>query len=177
MFGDIGHGAVLLLTGIFLCLFEPCLSPRLSSLKIAFKMRYILLLLGLFATFTGFIYNDMMAIPLELFPSCYDKETGLPVGNQTTPCVYPVGVDPAWYLAKNELQFMNSLKMKLAVILGVLQMSLGVFMKGLNAIYFRNDLDFLHEFIPQILLLWVLFGYMDILIVLKWLTDYRGKES
>jgi V-type H+-transporting ATPase subunit a len=67
--------------------------------------------------------------------------------------------------------------MKLAVILGVLQMSLGVFMKGLNAIYFRNGLDFLHEFIPQILLLWVLFGYMDILIVLKWLTDYRGKES
>lgn len=72
---------------------------------------------------------------------------------------------------------MNSLKMKLAVILGVLHMSLGVFMKAFNAIHFKNSLDFVHEFIPQIVLLWVLFGYMDILIVLKWLTDYTGREG
>jgi V-type H+-transporting ATPase subunit a len=38
--------------------------------------------------------------------------------------------------------------MKIAVILGVLQMSLGVFMKALNSIYFKNSLDFLHEFLP-----------------------------
>jgi V-type H+-transporting ATPase subunit a len=67
--------------------------------------------------------------------------------------------------------------MKLAVILGVLQMSLGVFLKGVNAIYFKNSLDFIHEFIPQIILLWVLFGYMDILIIMKWLKDYTGHES
>jgi V-type H+-transporting ATPase subunit a len=43
---------------------------------------------------------------------------------------------------------MNSLKMKISVILGVLQMSLGIFMKALNAIYFKNHLDFIFEFIP-----------------------------
>ena len=55
-------------------------------------------------------------------------------------------------------------------------MSLGVFMKGVNAIHFRHWNDFLHEFIPQILLLWVLFGYMDTLIIIKWTTDYTHRE-
>ena len=30
-------------------------------------------------------------------------------------------------------------------------------------------MDFIFEFIPQIILLLVLFGYMDLLIILKWL--------
>lgn len=63
-------------------------------------------------------------------------------------CVYKVGVDPTWYLAKNELTYMNSLKMKLSVILGVAQMSLGVFMKALNNIHNKKRVDFFFEFIP-----------------------------
>ena len=59
--------------------------------------------------------------------------------------------------------------MKLAVIFAIIQMSLGILMKGLNAIHFRNRLDFFYEFIPQLLLLFVLFGWMDILIIAKWL--------
>ena len=34
-------------------------------------------------------------------------------------CTYPFGIDPIWGVAGNELVFMNSLKMKLAVIFGV----------------------------------------------------------
>ena len=56
-------------------------------------------------------------------------------------------------------------------------MSLGVGLKALNNIYFKHTLELFHEFIPQILLLWVLFGYMDILIIIKWLTNYEGHES
>jgi V-type H+-transporting ATPase subunit a len=63
-------------------------------------------------------------------------------------CVYPVGIDPAWYMGSNELAFLNSLKMKLSVILGVLQMSLGICMKAFNASYFKNKLDFFFEFVP-----------------------------
>ena len=89
--------------------------------------------MGFFATYCGLIYNDFMAIPLWLFESCYDlkelpidhsvkRESHYPPMEVTTKhdCVYPIGIDPAWYLAKNELAYMNSLKMKLSVILGVL---------------------------------------------------------
>lgn len=38
--------------------------------------------------------------------------------------------------------------MKLSVILGVLQMSLGVVLKAFNAYYFKNRLELIHEFIP-----------------------------
>jgi V-type H+-transporting ATPase subunit a len=38
--------------------------------------------------------------------------------------------------------------MKLSVILGVLQMGMGVSMKAFNASYFGNKLDFWFEFLP-----------------------------
>ena len=72
---------------------------------------------------------------------------------------------------------MNSQKMKMAVILGVLQMSFGVFMKGLNSIFFKRPIDFFFEFLPQIILLLALFGFMDLLIIAKWLTDYSQMDG
>lgn len=51
---------------------------------------------------------------------------------------YPFGVDWAWHGASNELMFMNSLKMKLSVLFGVLQMTLGVFLRFGNSIFFKN---------------------------------------
>jgi V-type H+-transporting ATPase subunit a len=59
--------------------------------------------------------------------------------------------------------------MKIAVILGVLQMALGICMKAFNNIHFGKTIDFFFEFIPQIVLLMVLFGWMDFLIIVKWL--------
>ena len=40
------------------------------------------------------------------------------------------------------------MKMKLAVILGVMQMSLGVFMKAFNNLFFKKYIDFFFEFLP-----------------------------
>lgn len=60
MFGDIGHGGVLLLVSTFLCLF----GEKFPALKFVLPIRYILLLMGLFATYCGLVYNDMMAIPI-----------------------------------------------------------------------------------------------------------------
>jgi len=53
-------------------------------------------------------------------------------------------------------------------------MSLGICMKAVNAITFKSKTDFFFEFIPQIVLLSVLFGYMNILIIIKWLTDFTN---
>ncbi len=48
-------------------------------------------------------------------------------------------------------------------------MSIGILMKGLNSIHFRNRLDFWFEFVPAFLFLFALFGWMDILIIGKWM--------
>lgn len=133
MFGDIGHGFVLFLVGSILCLFEAPL--RRAGLEGLLVIRYILLLMGLFATFNGLIYNDFMAIPIWVFKSCYSlvedtskhfvqdakHPTHIPMKAVLhDDCVYPIGIDPTWYLGTNELTYMNSLKMKLSVILGVM---------------------------------------------------------
>jgi V-type H+-transporting ATPase subunit a len=88
--------------------------------------------------------------------------------------VYPIGLDPKWYVATNELMFFNSFKMKFAVIFGVIQMLWGILMKGVNTLNFRLWTDFIFEFLPQITFLTVTFGYMDFLIVKKWNTDFTG---
>jgi V-type H+-transporting ATPase subunit a len=134
MFGDMGHGLVLFLVGVFLCLFDGPLRRKAPSMEMLLSLRYIILLMGLFATYCGVIYNDFMAIPIWAFDSCYElhevHDENAPVHHEAhhTPlrvvakedCTYPVGIDPVWYMSSNELAFLNSLKMKLSVILGVL---------------------------------------------------------
>jgi len=163
----------------------------------ALKLRYLFLMMGFFAMFTGLLYNEFFAISLQIFgKSCYQDEVQVIGGTGTSPifgyprrldaftnklsndssgldqqpnCVYPVGFDPVWFLSDQLLSFSNNFKMKLAVIFAIIQMSLGILMKGLNSIHFRNKLDFLFEFLPAILILLALFGWMDVLIIAKWL--------
>jgi len=72
MFGDIGHGFVLFLIGSSLCLLSDFIRTRAPAMEPLLGMRYIFLLMGLFATFAGLIYNDFMAIPLWIWDSCYE---------------------------------------------------------------------------------------------------------
>lgn len=64
--------------------------------------------------------------------------------------------------------------MKISVIIAILHMTVGVIIKAFNAKFFRKSLDFYFEFIPQIIFLFLLFGYMDFLIIYKWLQDWSG---
>jgi V-type H+-transporting ATPase subunit a len=169
MFGDIGHGFLLFLLAAVLCLFGNSLSKSVKSLAPFYKMRYMLLLMGIFSTFSGFLYNDFMGISLNLFGSCYNLNTGQ---RKDPNCVYPLGIDPVWALSRQDLVFTNSIKMKTAVIIGVTHMLLGLVQKGINARFFKHTLDLVHEFIPQILLMVCLFGYMDFMIITKWLSNY-----
>lgn len=81
--------------------------------------------MGFFATFCGIVYNDFMAIPIFAMDTCYETHVdphhpGHKEAILKEDCVYPIGIDPTWYLAHNELTYMNSLKMKISVILGVM---------------------------------------------------------
>ena len=180
MFGDIGHGGLILLLGIWLVLKKDEILKTMPDLKTLVKTRYFFLLCGFFAFFNGWIYNDFFAMPLGIFGSCYKNEIdekGNKIAKRKGDCVYPIGLDPKWYVANNELSFLNSFKMKMSVIIGVLQMILGLFLKGFNGIYFGDYLDFLFEFIPQLIFMCLLFGYMILMIYIKWGTDWSDDLS
>ena len=70
----------------------------------------------------------------------------------------PFGFDPAWKGAPNELDMYNAFKMKLSIIIAVLQMTMGVVMSGFNARFFKKSYDFLYVTIPQLIFFVGLFG-------------------
>ena len=83
--------------------------------------RYIILLMGAFSMYTGFLYNDIFSKTLHLFPSGWD----FPEGNGTVVAVanggtYLFGLDPGWHGADNALLLTNSYKMKMSIVLGVI---------------------------------------------------------
>lgn len=83
-------------------------------------------------------------------------------------CVYPFGVDPAWWLSANLLTYVNAIKMRMSVIIGVSHMTMGICVKGLNSIYNGKWLVFIFEVITGLIILLGLFGWMDFLIIYKW---------
>lgn len=96
----------------------------------------------------------------------------MPKGNHSVPTTpYPFGMDPIWHGTKTELPFLNSYKMKMSIIVGVIHMNLGIVCSLFNQLFFRDHLSLFTEFIPQILFLNCLFGYLALLIVLKWVTN------
>ena len=90
-------------------------------------------------------------------------------------CVYPFGVDPAWHISENELLFFNSMKMKSSVIIGVMQMCVDICLRGMNAVYFGEWLDFYFEFLPMCVFAFGLFGYMIVVIFVKWSIDWQHR--
>lgn len=169
MFGDIGHGGLLFAVGCILVrYYEQILK---TPLKAVLRLRYLLFLMGLFALYCGLTYNEFLAIPWNLWGSCYTRNGGMIVDKEES-CTYWLGFDPMWYQAANEVTFFNSLKMKLSIIVGVVHMILGIILKCLNAVYFNNMIDLFFEAIPQLIFFFCTFGYMALAIVIKWLTNW-----
>lgn len=194
MFGDVGHGLLMLLFASWLVLAEKKLARQDLGdiLGMMFGGRYIILLMALFSIFTGLIYNEFFSIVMTLFgptrfacatdgaitdpdammmdhalcPSAFT--TGLAMA--TPGRSYPFGVDPAWHGTRTELPYLNSLKMKMSIVIGVVQMNAGIVLSYLNQSYFSDRLSTLCEFIPQMIFLNAMFGYLVVLIVLKWAT-------
>lgn len=82
---------------------------------------------------------------------------------------YPLGIDPMWALTENKLNFLNSYKMKMSVLLGVIHMSAGISMQVFNHLHFPGQsFRVWAEYIPQITFLVGIFGYMDIMILMKY---------
>lgn len=170
MFGDVGHGSIVLILGIIMLAL--CKDPK-SPL---YKMKYLVFLNGIFATYCGFIYSEWFANAFAFFPSCYDVKSPT-FAIKSKGCVYPFGLDYIWYISENETSFLNSFKMKFSIIIGVVQMLFGTILRASNGIYFGKWEDVVFEAIPQFLFMLVTFGYMSVAIIIKWLTNWDGRES
>uniref|UniRef100_A0A8C8A1N1 V-type proton ATPase subunit a n=1 Tax=Oryzias sinensis TaxID=183150 RepID=A0A8C8A1N1_9TELE len=150
MFGDMGHGLLMLCAALYLVLRESrILAQKIDNemFNMVFAGRYIILLMGVFSVYTGLIYNDCFSKSLNMFGSGWSvrpmfsakganwtfttlKENTVLQLDPAVPGVfngpYPLGIDPVWNIATNKLTFLNSFKMKMSVILGVIHMLFGM---------------------------------------------------
>lgn len=184
MFGDIGHGLIMALFGAWMCIWEKPLEAKKINdeiWRIFFGGRYIILLMGMFSVYTGFVYNDIFSKSMNIFGSSwqitYNMSTVIENPElQLNPAsadllndtVYPIGLDPVWQLAVNKIIFLNSYKMKLSIIFGVVHMIFGVAMSVVNMTHFRRPMSILLEFVPQMVFLCLLFAYMVFMMFFKW---------
>jgi len=196
MFGDVGHGFFVTLFALWMVMKEDSLKKIKGEVwGIFFGGRYIILLMGLFSMYTGFIYNDIFSKSMNIFGSSWrvnydnktiqeydhlmlDPKSDCICGNVAdTQCCghyagspYPFGIDPIWQVAENKIVYLNSYKMKLSIILGVFHMTFGVFLNLWNFVYQKRYSAILVEFLPRIVFFWPLFGYLISLMFLKWIN-------
>ncbi|XP_035902951.1 V-type proton ATPase 116 kDa subunit a1 isoform X2 [Anopheles stephensi] len=184
MFGDLGHGTIMALFGLWMVLKEKPLAAKKSDNEIwniFFGGRYIIFLMGVFSMYTGFVYNDIFSKSLNVFGSAwtinYNTSTVMtnkalqldPAGKDYAQTPYPIGLDPVWQVAPlNKIIFQNAYKMKISIIFGVIHMLFGVFVGLFNHRYFKNKMAIYCEFIPQVIFLVFLFFYMTLLMFIKW---------
>lgn len=202
MFGDAAHGAILLLAGLFFIVKEKTINAKKIRDEIFntfYGGRYIMLLMGIFSIYTGFLYNDAFAKSFNVFGSAWrnsHNETQLdwwmarsknekrqfalelvPELAFDREKTYPFGVDPVWNVADNRLSFLNSMKMKASVIIGITQMTFGVFLSLFNHIHSKSYIDIISNFIPQVIFLSCIFIYLCIQIVVKWIFFSVNAEN
>ncbi|KAL3903468.1 MAG: hypothetical protein SGPRY_011663 [Prymnesium sp.] len=225
MFGDVGHGSLLLLLALYFIANEEKLSKtKLDDIvAMAFGGRYVLLLNSIFAIYVGFIYNEgapraapamspiphltsvlagsiqrispvsaclsllhpsssttlaptsaslllaAFSVPLGLFQSAYSIEEGKVHFDGS---VYTFGVDPIWHRSSNKMTFFNSYKMKVSIVFGVAQMTLGICLSLFNAREFKDRRSILFGVLPELTFFLCIFGYLVFLIIRKWAIDW-----
>ncbi|XP_076971630.1 V-type proton ATPase 116 kDa subunit a 3 [Tamandua tetradactyla] len=199
MFGDVGHGLLMALFALAMVLAENQPAVRAAQSEIwqtFFAGRYLLLLMGLFSVYTGFIYNECFGRATAIFPSGWSAAamanrsgwsdaflaqhpllaldpnvTGVFLGP------YPFGIDPIWSLAVNHLSFLNSFKMKMSVVLGVTHMAFGVVLGAFNHVHFGQWHRLPLELLPELTFLLGLFGYLVFMIAYKWLRGWTAASA
>uniref|UniRef100_A0A671X4T1 V-type proton ATPase subunit a n=1 Tax=Sparus aurata TaxID=8175 RepID=A0A671X4T1_SPAAU len=198
MFGDVGHGLLMTLAALWMVLEEK--DPKLRNnnneiWRMMFGGRYLILLMGLFSIYTGAIYNECFSRGLSTFSSAwhvgpmFDKNiwnSSVLAQNQylsmdptvagvfTSP--YPFGIDPIWGLSNNKLTFLNSYKMKMSVIIGIIHMTFGVSLSFFNYWHFGQIRSVFFVLIPELFFMISLFGYLVFMVVFKWIA-YSPAQS
>ncbi len=72
MFGDIGHGLVVFVFGCWLILTHEKHKFKKGFIAIFDQLRYMICMMGFFAVYCGFVYNDLFGFNNNIMGSCYD---------------------------------------------------------------------------------------------------------
>ncbi|KIW15572.1 hypothetical protein PV08_05620 [Exophiala spinifera] len=180
MFGDFGHGCLMTMAAAAMIYWEkPLLRSKQDELfSMAFYGRYIMLMMGIFSMFTGLIYNDVFSKGFTPFPSAWEyPEEGRPevTAHLKGSYRYPFGLDWAWHGSENDLIFSNSLKMKLAILMGWCHMTYALSFSYINAKHFKSPVDIWGNFVPGMIFFQGIFGYLSFCIVYKWSVDWKAE--
>ncbi|KAG8192050.1 hypothetical protein JTE90_025316 [Oedothorax gibbosus] len=149
MFGDCGHGLIMALFALYLVIKEKALIAMKSDNEIfntIFGGRYIILLMGIFSIYTGVIYNDLFAKSINIFGS-------------------------SWYIPDyiRESEAKTSTLNPLESFNNTSPYPFGIDPVGEKCfLHFRRFLNIFCEFIPQVIFLLSIFGYLVVMIFMKW---------
>ncbi|KAL5009896.1 hypothetical protein ScPMuIL_012201 [Solemya velum] len=189
MFGDLGHGMIMFLYGLFMVLREKQLTAKKIDNEIwniFFNGRYVILLMGTFSMYTGLLYNDIYSRSINLFGSSWGSNYDFKALSENSKLQmnpnnsfigpYPFGIDPIWAMSENKIAVTNSFKMKVSIVFGITQMYFGIVLSLVNNRYFDRRLKIFCEFIPQMIFLTCMFGYLIVLVFYKW-THFTSEMS
>jgi V-type H+-transporting ATPase subunit a len=135
-------------------------------MRTLFAYRYILLLMAVSAIYCGFVYTECFGLPIAFFNSHWEKQGNL--WRKTDNGVYAIGIDPVWVFKDNELIFTNSMKMKIAIVMGIGQMLFGMMLQMMKLVKNKEWMKLGLKWIPQMMYLISFFGYMVVIVIVKW---------
>jgi len=182
MFGDFGHGFLLACFGYWMITKEKDWEGKALNdmVQMCYGGRYVILLNGIFGMYVGLMYNEAFAFPMNFFGGtrwlshddhaefCNPESSSCDMVGQ-----YPVGIDPIWHRTQNKITFFNSYKMKISIVVGVIQMSVGIFLSLLNHLEYRDYKKVFFQFLPEWIFFQGIFGYLVFTIFYKWATDWN----
>uniref|UniRef100_A0A8B9FLX4 V-type proton ATPase subunit a n=1 Tax=Amazona collaria TaxID=241587 RepID=A0A8B9FLX4_9PSIT len=190
MFGDCGHGAVMLGFALWMVINEKSLLAQKSTNEIwntFFSGRYLILLMGIFSMYTGFIYNDCFSKSFNIFGSSWhiipmfkNNTKDVLLGNtalQLDPAIpgvysgnpYPFGIDPVIKLNCSKIICISIC----FYISGTLVLSFLILSS-----YFKKYINIILQFIPEMIFIVSLFGYLVFMIIFKWCHfDVHSSQS
>lgn len=182
MFGDLGHGLILLIIAFLLIKMKlPSKLHESEVFKLIYDGRYLILLMGFYSIYAGIIFNDLFSLSFNLFTSSWSLNSNRMENTRTRNPVYLnpyesyqgipyfFGIDPIWHLSTNKLSLLNSFKMKFSIIIAFFHMLFGIVLNYYNFKYFNDQDSIYFRFIPELVFILSTIGYIVFLIFFKWI--------